>query len=145
MKQPTSKNKLVRLLTGNQFLWSAVFSIPILLFLLLAFKQPYSGRSLIGNFDPFPDSFYYVVSPLRLLSTGKYEIATRYGVAKQSVPPLYGMALLPGYVLNPDPRTYYFTNVLLGIGSIALLGLIVKKTTKSAPLSLFGMLMYTLQ
>lgn len=113
-------------------------AIALLSFLALAWKQPYKGNNLIGNLDPFPDTLHYIVPAIQsreqagrrfsLLNTMKRPD----GEMKAQVPPLYTWALSVGYAFNPDPRTYYFVNISLGIVSIAMLGLLSHHLTRSA-------------
>lgn len=59
-----------------------------------------------------------------------------------SVPPLYSLTLLPGYLVNNDPRIFYFVNVLLSLVSAVFLMLILEKLSKNILLSSFVLLIY---
>jgi hypothetical protein len=45
----------------QKLLYPLILAAAIITFLILSFKNPYGTSSLIGNFDPFPDSLHYVV------------------------------------------------------------------------------------
>lgn len=106
-------------------------SLAIFVFLVLAFKNPFGDRSLIGNFDPFPDSLHYVV-PARNFAMGQgFNFSREGGQITIGVPPVYSWSLIPSYLLNSDARSFYFTNLVLGIISIIFLYKICWKLTKS--------------
>jgi hypothetical protein len=100
-------------------------------FLILAWKQPYAGHSQIGNFDPFPDSLHYVVPARNLLSGQGFRFAREGGETKIAVPPIYSWTLLPSYLLNFDARSYYWSNLALGLLSIFLLSQLVYRLSRS--------------
>lgn len=98
-----------------------------LVFFFLVCRNPYSNRTIIANLEPYPDSFHYVNPALSFIQ-GKGLYITR-GESKilPSVPPLYSLSLIPGYLINSDVRTFYFTNVFLGFLSVSLFLLILKE------------------
>jgi hypothetical protein len=115
----------------NKFLYTIFLSLAILVFLVLAWKKPYGTNSLIGNFDPFPDSLHYVV-PARNFALGQGFTFAREGLElKIGVPPVYSLSLIPIYLLNQDARSFYFINLILGIISIILLFKISRQLSKS--------------
>ncbi len=102
----------------------------VVLAALLA-RDPFSDRTLIPNFEPFPDALYYVVPPRCWLHGQGWSMCVRSGASFSTVvPPLYSIALLPFFLLNDDPRMFYFANVLLSVAAVVLLFLILKKITK---------------
>lgn len=111
----------MRRLTGL-FLLGAVF----VLILLLA-RNPYGLRTLIPNLEPYPDTLHYVVPARSLASGGPFAIVREGRILRPSVPPLYSLTLTPFYLINEDPRTYYFANVLFTLISTLLLWLILKR------------------
>lgn len=101
-----------------------------MLFILLLARNPYSERTLIGNFEPFPDSFHYVV-PARELAHGRgFYIARDSGRIVPSVPPLYSLFLAPTWFVSQDARTFYFVNVVLALASFASLVVLLRLVTK---------------
>ncbi len=106
-------------------------SLAIVVFLILAFKKPYGSSSLIGNFDPFPDSLHYVVPARNFVAGAGFILGRADGELKIQVPPLYSWSLIPVYFFNNDVRGFYFANVILGILSIFLLYKISYKLSKS--------------
>lgn len=102
-------------------------------FLLLAllWRNPFSTRTLIPNFEPFPDSFHYIVPARSLLAgTGFRFYRLGQGFAP-SVPPLYSFVLLPAFAIHDDPRMFYFVNVLLAFISFGLFMAITRRLIKS--------------
>lgn len=125
----------------QKLLYPLFLTAAIITFLILSFKNPYGTSSLIGNFDPFPDSLHYIV-PARNFVAGKgFSFARESGETIIGVPPLYSLTLIPIYFLNHDARSYYFSNLILGIISIILLFKISQKLTKSAWLT--GLVLFT--
>ena len=97
---------------------------------VLLLRDPYSERTLIPNFEPFPDAFHYVVPP-RCFLQGQGWTLCREGVkgVLPAVPPVYGALLLPVFMVSSDPRSFYFVNVALAFISVSLLYLLLKKIT----------------
>lgn len=118
-------------LMANNKLASIFLLLAICLFLLLSWKNPYSNTSLIGNFDPFPDTLHYIVPVRNFISGEGFSFSREGGSTRINVPPLYSALLLPIYLINFDPRSYYWMNLILGCLSILLLFKICQKFTKS--------------
>ncbi len=113
-----------------------VFLGSIFIFVLLLAKNPLSERTLIPNFEPFPDTFYYVTTA-RCTLAGKGwtlcrpESADAAGISS-SVAPLYSATLIPGFILFNDPRFFYATNVLIALTSLGIFYLLAKRVTMNA-------------
>lgn len=99
----------------------------IFLFLLLLFKDPFSQRTLIPNFEPYPDTFYYINPALSFVKGEGFNIQREGRIIKKNVPPLYGFSLVPLFLANPDPRMSYYTNLILSLSSMLLFWLILRK------------------
>lgn len=110
---------------------------------LLLFKNPFSERTLIPNFEPFPDTFYYI-SPARCLVKGRgfYMCLEHFAGKDTELPPLYSMLLVPFFVINNDPRMFYFLNLTLSFSSLVLLYAILKKVTEEQFIHGFVLLAY---
>ncbi len=125
----------------NKFLYSLFLVLAIGVFLVLSWKNPYGTSSLIGNFDPFPDSLHYVVPARNFVMGNGFVFAREGGKTVINVPPLYSLTLIPIYFFNLDARSFYFANVLLGIISIVLLFKISQKLSRSVWST--GLLLFT--
>lgn len=110
--------------------WIIILSCAFI-FLLLLFKDPFSERTLIPNFEPYPDTFYYIVPSLNLVRGEGFYFSRERRVLKKSIPPLYSLVLVPIFLINPDPRMVYYANVFLALISFVLFLLILKKITKN--------------
>lgn len=97
-----------------------VIILLITIYILLAFKKIYSSDSLIPNLEPYPDSLYYSVPAWNFVHGDRFEMKTQKTILKQETPPLYGIYLVPFFALSNDPRSFYFANMLLAIGSIII-------------------------
>lgn len=92
----------------------------IILYLLLAYKEPFKQNNLISNLEPGPDVFYYSVPAWNWFHGNGFKMEA-YGIEiPQIVPPLYGIYLSPFFKFFNDVRAYYFGNLLLGFISIGL-------------------------
>lgn len=115
------------------------FRLLALLFILFAllFRDPFSTRTLMGNFDPHPDSFHYLVSARSFLQ-GKGFVLEREGRSFPiAVPFLYPLSLVPILAMNNDPRAYYIANVFFMFCTVLLLNRLLKKLAIRAMVRLF--------
>lgn len=103
--------------------WTLLFAG--ILFIALLFKNPYSTRNLISNLEPFPDAMYYTTIPRCFIQDKGWQMCRLYENKTEhvpsAVPPAYSLTLIPGYLLNFDVRTFYFTNILIAMASLYLL------------------------
>lgn len=99
----------------------------VLLFALLIYKDPFSQRTLIPNFEPYPDTFFYI-NPAMSLSRGDgFNLIREERIVKPNIPPLYSLTLAPIYLIKQDPRMSYYTNVILALASFFLFWAILKR------------------
>ena len=106
-----------------------IFIYAVVVFGFLMAKNPYSERNLISNLEPYPDTFHYIVPAISLVNGGPFKIVRDGRTLNPSVPPMYSFVLSPFFLVNKDPRTFYFANVFLSFLSIYVLFLIVKRIT----------------
>ena len=99
----------------------------ILLFALLVFKNPFSERTLIPNFEPYPDTFNYINPALSLITGKGFNISREGRIIKPNVPPLYSLSLLPAFIIKPDPRMAYYGNATLAFISLLFFWLILRR------------------
>jgi len=104
-----------------------LFIICLLIFLLFLARNPFSTRTLIPNFEPYPDTIHYVVPARNFVMNSQFAIVREERAVAPRVPPLYSIFLIPIYMLNNDPRFFYFGNVLLALLSFFLYYLIIDK------------------
>ena len=129
------KSKLIKTILKRLALfirhWPLILTFFI--FALLLAKNPFSDRTLIPNFEPFPDTFYYIVTPRCWLQEKEWQLC-REGASgiESSVAPLYGMSLLPFFILNNDPRMFYFANITFAFTGLFFFYLIIKNIFDSA-------------
>lgn len=132
----------------RQYFYRYIFLGILAFFILLLARDPFSQRTLIPNFEPFPDSFHYLV-PADNFAHGRGLVFWREegGTAfAPSVPPLYSVFLSPIFLFQSDPRFMYFFNVAAAIGSLFVLGKILNHIlTKNPWLQLLGVALFSLQ
>lgn len=126
----------------NKWLYFLVLFISCITFLVLSWKHPYVDKSLIGNFDPFPDTLHYVVPIRNFVNRKGFTFSRENGQTSINVPPLYSISLLPSYLINIDARSFYWSNIVLGLISIVFLYKIAKKLTRSPFLTALILLLY---
>ena len=112
-----------------------VFWVTLFLFILLLAKNPFSVRTLIPNFEPYPDTIHYINSAQSFIRGHGLQIWRERRVLKTTVPPLYSLVLIPAFLINIDARMFYFMNILLALGSFLFFYLTAKNicTNRSQP------------
>lgn len=106
-----------------------IFLVCLLIFCFLLFKDPFSQRSLIPNFEPVPDAFHYVIPAINFVKGEGFNISREGRFFPSQVGPLYSFILIPFYFINQDPRVFYFTNIIMAILSFILFYKILGKIT----------------
>lgn len=110
----------------------------LLIYLALAFKDPFSNRSLIPNLEPYNDTLYYSLPVINLLKGNGFKMLAFGKEAPNLVPPLYSFYLLPFFAAaNNNIRVFYLANLILMFGIIVLFYKISQKVFKEKLISLF--------
>src|SRR5260221_3955419 len=130
---------LAKLLSYKEKLF---FLAILLIFLLVLFKDPFSTRTLIPEFDPFPDSIYYVNPSLSFLKGQGFNVVRKNQAITPVVPVLYSVSLVPIFAVFLDPRMFFATNVILAIISLTLLWLILNRITNNPWIKYFIAFLY---
>lgn len=111
-----------------RFIWMhSVLIVCLFVYMLLAGKNPFSERNLIGNLDPYPDTFYYSLPAWNLVHGKGFVMSDGIVSAVMAVPPAYPIYLVPFFVIFNDVRAFYFGNMLLTFGTIIIFYLILRK------------------
>src|SRR5258708_35150547 len=91
----------------------------------------FSGHHQLFNLEPYPDGLLYTLSA-RNFSQGKgLQLVYRDTSLSPTIPLLYPIVLIVGYVIWNAPQFFYATNVLLGLASLVVLFFLVKRNTGS--------------
>lgn len=114
----------------------------IFLFALLLYKDPFSERSLIPNFEPYPDTFNYIDPALNFVRGKGFNLNREGRVRIQAVPPLYSFSFIPAFIVKPDPRMTYYVNVLLSFTSLLIFWLILNKIFKNIYIKYLLLILY---
>ena len=96
-------------------------------FALLLYKDPFSQRTLIPNFEPFPDALYYIGGAKGLIEGYGLNLVREGRALNFPVPPLYSLTLVPIMFIFKDPRSFYYTNILFSLVSAVLFYKITSK------------------
>lgn len=122
--------------------------IPLCLFLALLYKNPFSVRSLIPNFEPYPDSFHYILPARCFITQGIWKLCRPEELQIQGVSPDvgpgYSMTLIPFFLLYNDPRMFYFANVTLALISFYLLYQIIMTIQRSKIVTFCILIVYVI-
>ena len=94
--------------------------ICFLIYLALAYKNPFKTNSLISNLEPPPDVFYYSVPAWNFAHGNGFKLMAFDKEISQLTTPFYGIYLVPFFAVVNDVRSYYFANIILGVVSIYL-------------------------
>lgn len=113
-----------------------------IIFLALIFRDPFSQRSLVPNFEPFPDALYYSVSAQSFLKGLGFVVEREGRSFIPSIPSLYPFVLSIGYIINKDPRFFYYVNAVLSLSSFVCMYMILKKITKYQIIALCVLTLY---
>lgn len=114
----------------------------IIVFLLLLFKDPFSERTLIPNFEPYPDTFNYIDPALNLIKGKSFNLSREGRIRVQAVPPLYSFSLMPLFLLKSDPRMAYYANVILSLVSLLFFWLILRRIFVNKSIIFFLLVLY---
>lgn len=129
-------------------LWSKLTQVKFFLlyaFILFGFlllRDPFSQRTLIPNFEPYPDTIHYVTSARSFLSGQGLKITREGKGFSPNVPPLYSLVLVPFFAIYNDPRFFYLANVLLSFLSLSVFYLILRKITPNKWIIGLSLLLY---
>lgn len=126
------KDKFIKVLNIGVFL----------LFALLIYKDPFSQRTLIPNFEPYPDTFNYINPALSLITGKGFNISRDGRVIKPNVPPLYSISLLPAFIIKSDSRMSYYSNVILAFIALFLFWSISRKVITNKFTLFFLLILY---
>lgn len=118
------------------------FLVILVFFVALIFKDPFSERTLIPNLEPYPDTLHYVTPALGLIRGNGFSVNREGRSFVPSVPPLYSLSLIPFFLIKPDPRVAYYTNVFLALSSVILFWLILKRFTENKLTIITGLVLY---
>jgi hypothetical protein len=115
----------------------------LLIFCLLLFRDVFSQRTLIPNFEPFPDTFHYVVPARNFVQGEGFVISRENRILSSNVGPLYSMYLIPFYLINIDSRMFYFANIILALLSLVIFYKILKKICPNIWINGFSLFLFS--
>lgn len=118
--------KISQILTKHYLLF-----ILLIIYLTLAFKDPYSNRSLIPNLEPYNDTLYYSLPVLNWLRHNQFKMLAFDKTVPNIVPPLYSAYLLPFLAVGNNIRNFYVANLMLMLASVALFYAVCQKIFKN--------------
>ncbi len=116
-----------KLLKDPKKIFLALLLMLVTGYILLAYKAPYSTRTLVPNAEPFPDTLYYGNPAWNAAQGNGFVMKALDYESKIITPPLYSIYLIPFFAVFDDVRSFYFANILLGVGSLVLFTLTIRK------------------
>ncbi len=114
----------------------------IVLFAILLIQNPFSNKNILSDLYPYPDTINYINPAINILHGYGFKISREGRSLPTDVPPLYSAALIPIYLINHDPRMFYFTNVFLALISLFLFFLDLRLITKNKLILFFVLFIY---
>ena len=115
---------MVRFLNRFGFWISLIICVAI--YLALAYKNPFNENSLVANLEPYPDTILYSFPAWNWVRGNGWNLGVNEKIVDITVPNTYGVLLVPLMWLFKDIRSFYFTNLIFGIGSLVFFMLALK-------------------
>ena len=129
---------MVRFLNRFGFWISVIVCIAI--YLSLAYKNPFNENSLIANLEPYPDTILYSFPAWNWVRGNGWNLGVNEKIVDITVPNTYGFLLVPLMWIFKDIRSFYFTNLIFGIGALIFFMLSLKNFFGSKKWYLIGFL-----
>ncbi len=107
---------MVRFLNRFGFWISLIICVAI--YLALAYKNPFNDNSLIANLEPYPDTILYSFPAWNWVRGNGWNLGVNEKIVDITVPNTYGVLLVPLMWIFKDIRSFYFTNLIFGIGAL---------------------------
>lgn len=98
----------------------------VVVYLALAFKNPFSDNSLISNLEPYPDTLLYSFPAWNWVQGNGWNLGVGEKIIGVNVPNTYGYFLAPFMKIFGDIRAFYIANITLGLGTIIFFELALK-------------------
>jgi len=115
---------MVRFFNRFGFLISLI--VCVIVYLALAYKNPFNDNSLIANLEPYPDTILYSFPAWNWIIGNGWNLGVGEKIVDITVPNTYGFLLVPLMWIFKDIRSFYFTNLIFGIGSLIFFMLALK-------------------
>jgi len=128
----------------NRFGFWISLVICMLVYLALAYKNPFKENNLISNLEPYPDTLLYSFPAWNWVRGNGWSLGVDEKIVKISVPNTYGFLLVPLMWVFKDIRSFYFTNLLFGIGTLIFFMLALKNFLGKEKWLLIGFLGFLL-
>lgn len=87
-------------------------------YLTLAYKNPFKDNNLISNLEPYPDTLLYSFPAWNWVRGNGWNLGVGEKIVSISVPNTYGVFLVPLMWIFRDIRSFYFTNLIFGLGTL---------------------------
>ena len=105
--------------------WISVV-ICFLIYLALAYKNPFKDNNLISNLEPYPDTILYSFPAWNFVRGNGWNLGVGEKIVDITVPNTYGILLVPLMWVFNDIRSFYFTNLIFGVGALMFFMLALK-------------------
>lgn len=100
--------------------------ICFLIYLALAYKNPFKDNNLISNLEPYPDTLLYSFPAWNFVRGNGWNLGVGEKIIRISVPNTYGILLTPLMWVFNDIRSFYFTNLIFGLSTLLFFMLALK-------------------
>jgi len=130
----------------DRFGWYFCIFFCVIIYLFLAYKNPFADNSLVSNLEPYPDTLLYSFPAWNWVRGNGWNLGVAEKIVRISIPNTYGYFLVPFLKIFGDIRAFYIANIVLGLGSIVFFGLALKNLLKKPKwyiVGYFGFLLVT--
>ena len=110
----------------------------VIIYLFLAYKNPFKDNNLIPNLEPYPDTLLYSFPAWNWVRGNGWNLGVGEKIVEINVPNTYGYFLVPFMKIFGDIRAFYITNIFLGLGTIVFFGLALKNILKKNKFLIIG-------
>ena len=100
----------------QKVIWILLFLISI--YLVLAYKNPFSVNSLIPNLEPYPDTLLYTLPAWNWAIGNGFVMSAENIIVNHTISMTYSYYLAPFMKLFNDVRGFYYANILSGVLTI---------------------------
>lgn len=112
------------------------------IYLVITLPALFDADHVMKNLEPYPDGMLFALGA-RNLSLGRgLKLVSNLGQVDFWVPPLYSLYLSIFYLFSKSIVTFYIANFILGLGTIFVIYLIIKKTTSNCLSLIAGLSIY---
>lgn len=122
--------------------FTLVLLLVFLLYLIITLPALFDADHVMKNLEPYPDGLLFALGARNFSLDRGLQLVSNLGQVNFWVPPLYSLYLSCFYLFSKSVIIFYVANLVLGLGTIFIINLIIRKTTKNSLSLITGFLIY---